>query len=106
MSREYKIRILVLGIVRQWVPYVRTHWKLRGFDHVDAFPAFSVSTKGFKFYDSSDFRKQCVVRASTNIITRVNVCTALPHDDRAGADQLAGISFYTQPLRMAVAAVF
>jgi hypothetical protein len=89
LSREYKNWILVLGIVRQRVPYVRTHRKLRGLDHVDAFPAFSVSAKGFKFYDSSDFRKQCVVRASSNINTGVNVCAALPHDDRAGAHHLA-----------------
>jgi hypothetical protein len=76
---------------------------LRWFDHADAFP---IPPKRFKFDDAANFGEQGVVFSTTNVLAGMDPGTALTYDYRSGADVLTAEPFYTQPLALAVAAVF
>ena len=59
----------------------------------------------FKCNDTGDFCKKSVVSADADIFPGLELCSTLPNEDGAAADELTAESFYAKSLRMTVAAV-
>ncbi len=55
--------------------------------------------------DTVDLREQRVITASADAVTGVDPSTALPHDDRAGADLLTAEGLHPEPFGLGVTPV-
>src|SRR2546422_9418819 len=51
------------------------------------------------------FREQRVILTPADIHAGLDVCAALPHDDRPAGHQLSAENLHAQPLRVGIAAV-
>ena len=60
----------------------------------------------FKTNNAVNQSKQCIVAASANILTRVNFCSPLAHQNIAGQNELSVRPFHAQTLRLGITAVF
>ena len=59
----------------------------------------------FKCNDAGDFCKKRVVSADADIFAGLELCSSLPDQNGAAADELTAESFDAEPLRMTVAAI-
>ena len=75
---------------------------LRGLDNTNHFLGLA---EAIKLHDAIDFREEGIISATTDVLTRKKLRSALTDENTAGSHELSTKTLYSEALRITLAAV-